>query len=152
MNHLFYGDNLDVLRQLSDGAVDLVYLDPPFQSGKDKNLIFAPVDSERGDDRAQIQAFKDTWKWGSEAEEQYAEVVNGGGSLATAMRALRAVLVESDLMAYLCMMAPRLVELRRVLKSTGSLYLHCDPTASHYLAARRGLRSRMFPKRDHLAL
>jgi site-specific DNA-methyltransferase (adenine-specific) len=134
MNTLFYGDNLDVLRRhVADASVDLVYLDPPFQSGKDYNVIFESHQGERGDERAQAEAFKDTWRWGRESEEQYAEVEQTGGTLTTALRALRCMLRESDLMAYLCMMAPRLVELRRVLKTTGSLYLHCDPTASHYL-------------------
>lgn len=135
MNTLFYGDNLDVLRQhVADASVDLVYLDPPFQSGKDYNVIFESHRGERGDDRAQAEAFKDTWSWArGESEEQYAEIVQAGGTLATALQALRSMLGESDLMAYLCMMAPRLVELRRVMKATGSLYLHCDPTASHYL-------------------
>jgi site-specific DNA-methyltransferase (adenine-specific) len=134
MNTLFYGDNLNVLRQhLADASVDLVYLDPPFQSGKDYNVIFESHQGERGDERAQAEAFKDTWQWGREAEEQYAEIEQTGGAPGTAVRALRSMLGESDLMAYLCMMAPRLVELRRVLKPRGSLYLHCDPTASHYL-------------------
>jgi site-specific DNA-methyltransferase (adenine-specific) len=134
MNTLFYGDNLDVLRHhVADASVDLVYLDPPFQSGKDYNVIFESHRGERGDERAQAEAFKDTWRWGREAEEQYDEIEQAGGALATALRGLRSMLGESDLMAYLCMMAPRLVELRRVLKTTGSLYLHCDPTASHYL-------------------
>jgi site-specific DNA-methyltransferase (adenine-specific) len=134
MNALFYGDNLDVLRQhVADASVDLVYLDPPFQSGKDYNVIFESHFGERGDERARAEAFKDTWRWGRESEDQYVEIEQAGGALATALRSLRALLRESDLMAYLCMMAPRLVELRRVLKRTGSLYLHCDPTASHYL-------------------
>src|SRR5260370_19937469 len=134
MNALFYGDNLDVLRQhVADASVDLVYLDPPFQSGKAYNGIFESHFGERGDERAQAQAFKDTWRWGRESEKLYAEIVQAGGALATALEGLRAMLRESDLMAYLCMMAPRLVELRRVLKKTGSLYLHCAPTASHYL-------------------
>jgi site-specific DNA-methyltransferase (adenine-specific) len=131
-NALFYGDNLDVLRQhVRDATVDLVYLDPPFQSGKDYNLLF----ERRGDEeeRAQAEAFKDTWRWGDEAEASFAEVDRMQGSVAKTIRALRSILAESDIMAYLAMMAPRLVELRRVLKRTGSLYLHCDPTASHYL-------------------
>jgi len=134
MNTLFHGDNLDVLRQhVADASVDLVYLDPPFQSGKDYSVIFEAHRGERGDERARAEAFKDTWRWGRESEEQYVEIERGGGALATALRSLRAMVGESDLMAYLCMMAPRLVELRRALKPTGSLYLHCDPTASHYL-------------------
>lgn len=131
---LFYGDNLNVLRQhVEDASVDLVYLDPPFQSGKDYNVIFESREGEREDDRAQAEAFKDTWRWGPEAEALYSEVERTGGSAAKTVRALRTILGESDIMAYLAMMAPRLVELRRVLKRSGSLYLHCDPTASHYL-------------------
>jgi site-specific DNA-methyltransferase (adenine-specific) len=134
MNVLFHGDNLDVLRRhVADASVDLVYLDPPFQSGKDYNVVFESRRGERGDDRVRADAFKDTWRWGRESQEQYADMERRGGSSALALRALRAMLGESDLMAYLCMMAPRLEELRRVLKATGSLYLHCDPTASHYL-------------------
>jgi len=131
---LFYGDNLDILRQhVGEASVDLVYLDPPFQSGKDYNVIFETHTGKPEDERAQAEAFKDTWAWGVEAEAAYQEIDRAGGAAAKTIRALRSILGESDLMAYLCMMAPRLVELRRVLKRTGSLYLHCDPTASHYL-------------------
>ncbi len=136
-NAFYYGDNLDVLRRhVRDASVDLVYLDPPFQSGKDYSLAFElQSPGPRGDhsQQAQAHAFKDTWSWDAEAEASYAEVDRRGGPVATTMRALRAILGESGIMAYLCMMAPRLVELRRVLKASGSLYLHCDPTASHYL-------------------
>ena len=131
LGRLFYGDNLDVMRRhVADASVDLVYLDPPFQSGKTYNVIFEAHGSKAS---AQIQAFDDTWKWGIEAEAAYQETVERGGAIAVTLRALRQMLRESDMMAYLCMMAPRLVELRRVLKDTGCLYLHCDPTASHYL-------------------
>ncbi len=133
-NALYYGDNLDVLRRhVPDGSVDLVYLDPPFQSGKDYNLVFESRAGAREQPHAHAEAFKDTWRWGPLAEASYAEVERVGGTVARTARALRAILGESDIMAYLCMMAPRLVELRRVLKASGSLYLHCDPTASHYL-------------------
>jgi DNA modification methylase len=133
-NALYYGDNLDVLRRhVADASVDLVYLDPPFQSGKDYSVIFESRVDAREPERPQVAAFKDTWRWGHEAEASYAEVERLGGAAATTARALRAILGESDIMAYLCMMAPRLIELRRVLKPSGSLYLHCDPTASHYL-------------------
>lgn len=133
-NTLFYGDNLAVLREhIADASVDLVYLDPPFQSGKDYNLIFDARDGEHEDGRAQTEAFKDTWRWGADAALSFAETEKLGGTVARTVRALRAILGESDLMAYLCMMAPRLVELRRALRRTGSIYLHCDPTASHYL-------------------
>ena len=134
MNTLFYGDNLEILRRhVADASVDLVYLDPPFRSGKNYNVIFESHNGECGDERVQAEAFKDTWTWGRESDVHYAEIERAGGVPATALRGLRAMLRESDLMAYLCMMAPRLVELRRVLKKTGSLYLHCDPNASHYL-------------------
>lgn len=133
-NKLFYGDNLDVLRQhVADASVDLVYLNPPFQSGRDYSVIFESRRGERGDGRAKARAFTDTWTWGDEAEAAFAEAERAGGVLPRTLRALASILGESDLMAYLAMMAPRLVELRRVLKPTGSLYLHCDPTASHYL-------------------
>jgi site-specific DNA-methyltransferase (adenine-specific) len=131
---LFHGDNLDVLRRsVADSSVDLVYLDPPFQSGRDYDVVFERRSGKRQEDRARAQAFKDTWTWSPQAEASFGEVLRLGGRVATAVRALRSILGESDLLAYLSMMAPRLVELRRVLKASGSLYLHCDPTASHYL-------------------
>ncbi len=131
-NKLYYGDNLDVLRRyVKDESVDLIYLDPPFNSRQDYNVLFAEKDGTRS--ASQIMAFEDTWEWNIEAERSYQEVVEAGGRVADAMRAFRTFLSNSDMMAYLAMMAPRLVELRRVLKETGSIYLHCDPTASHYL-------------------
>lgn len=131
-NVLYYGDNLDILRRyVKDETVDLVYLDPPFKSNQDYNVLFAEHSGERS--AAQIKAFEDTWRWDLIAEAAFREVVESGGKVSDAMRAMRTFLGESDMMAYLAMMAPRLVELRRVLKSTGSIYLHCDPTASHYL-------------------
>ncbi|MGE0273782.1 MAG: DNA methyltransferase, partial [Alphaproteobacteria bacterium] len=120
------------LRQyIADETIDLVYLDPPFKSDQDYNVLFAEHDGSRA--AAQIRAFEDTWGWDASAERAYRETVEAGGRLAVAMQALRAFLGASDMIAYLAMMAPRLHELRRVLKPTGSLYLHCDPTASHYL-------------------
>lgn len=131
-NTLYYGDNLDVLRRhVPDATVDLVYLDPPFKSNQDYNVLFAEHTGERS--ASQIRAFEDTWRWSMEAEGAYRDVVEQGGKVADAMRAMRIFLGESDMLAYLAMMAPRLVELRRVLKPTGSIYLHCDPTAGHYL-------------------
>lgn len=131
LNRLYYGDNLDVLRRhVKDESVDLVYLDPPFKSDKDYNVLFA----ERGAKAAaQIKAFEDTWTWDLAAEATYIDMVEQGGEPSRALRAFRDLLGTSDMLAYLTMMAPRLVELRRVLKPTGSIYLHCDPTASHYL-------------------
>ena len=133
MNKLYYGDNLTVLRNIiSDESVDLVYLDPPFNSQATYNVLFRSTSGETS--RAQIEAFDDTWHWGDEAELAFDGVMHRGNSNAAEMlRALREFLKENDMMAYLSMMAVRLLELRRVLKPTGSLYLHCDPSASHYL-------------------
>src|SRR5664279_2375468 len=131
-NKLFYGDNLDVLRRyVRDESVDLIYLDPPFNSRQDYNVLFAEKDGTRSS--SQITAFEDTWEWNIDAERAYQEVVERGGWVSNAMQAFRTFLGNSDMMAYLAMMAPRLIELKRVLKVTGSIYLHCDPTASHYL-------------------
>lgn len=131
-NALYYGDNLDVLRRyIADESVDLVYLDPPFKSDQNFNVLFREHDGTRA--AAQIKAFEDTWGWDEASEKAFIETVEEGGRLSDAMRALRQFLGASDMMAYLAMMAPRLQELRRVLKPTGSLYLHCDPSASHYL-------------------
>jgi site-specific DNA-methyltransferase (adenine-specific) len=132
-NHLFYGDNLSVLRHdIPDASVDLVYLDPPFNSNASYNVLFkGPSGNESA---AQIEAFDDTWHWTDAAEEAFGEVLrSGNGAAAEMLRAMRSFLGENDMMAYLTMMAVRLLELHRVLKPTGSLYLHCDPTASHYL-------------------
>lgn len=132
MNTLYYGDNLEVLRRhVADESVDLVYLDPPFKSDQNYNVLFAEQDGSRS--AAQIQAFEDTWRWDEAAAATFEEVVESGGQVSLAMQAFRTVLGDSDMLAYLSMMAPRLAELHRSLKPTGSLYLHCDPTASHYL-------------------
>ncbi len=131
-NVLYYGDNLDVLRRhIRAETIDLIYLDPPFNSAKSYNVLFAEQDGSRA--AAQIRAFEDTWRWDQSAAAAYHDIVESGGKVSEVMQAFRLFLGESDMLAYLAMMAPRLVELRRVLKSTGSLYLHCDPTASHYL-------------------
>jgi DNA modification methylase len=132
-NTLFYGDNLAILRDhVEDESVDLVYLDPPFNSNANYNLLFKAPDGHQS--QAQIEAFGDTWHWNEPAEQAFDEVMQSGNSEAAEMlRAMRSFLKENDMMAYLTMMAVRLLELHRVLKPTGSLYLHCDPTASHYL-------------------
>lgn len=131
-NLLYYGDNLDILRRyIADESVDLVYLDPPFNSNQDYNVLFAEHDGTRA--ASQVSAFEDAWRWDETAARTYEEIVERGGRVADAMVALRKILGASDMMAYLAMMAPRLVELHRVLKPSGSLFLHCDPTASHYL-------------------
>ncbi len=131
-NTLYYGDNLDILRRhIKDETVDLVYLDPPFNSNATYNVLFAEQNGTKA--AAQIKAFGDTWKWDEAAAKAYHETVEAGGKVSEALQAFAKLVPESNMLAYLAMMAPRLVELRRVLKPTGSIYLHCDPTASHYL-------------------
>lgn len=131
-NCLFYGDNLDVLRRhVKDESVDLVYLDPPFNSNQDYNVLFREQKGHKAS--AQIRAFEDTWQWDETAAATFHDVVERGGRTSEVLQAFRLFLGTNDMLAYLTMMAPRLAELHRVLKPTGSLYLHCDPTASHYL-------------------
>jgi site-specific DNA-methyltransferase (adenine-specific) len=129
-NHLYYGDNLVVLREhVADGSVYLIYLDPPFNSNAGYNVLFKAPDGSGS--AAQIEAFDDTWHWNDSAEAAFSDVLRSGNAAAAEMlRAMRGFLGENDMMAYLAMMAVRLIELHRVLKPTGSLYLHCDPTAS----------------------
>ncbi len=132
-NRLYFGDNLNILREhLRDESVDLIYLDPPFNSHANYNVLFkSPKGAESP---AQIEAFEDTWHWNEQAEREFTELVHQSNtSVSEMIQALRRFLGENDMMAYLTMMANRLLELHRVLKPTGSLYLHCDPTASHYL-------------------
>ena len=131
-NALYYGDNLDILRRyVRDESVDLIYLDPPFNSNQTYNVLFQERDGSQS--ASQIKAFGDTWHWDETAARSYEETVEAAGQVAEAMQAFRKLLGTNDMLAYMSMMAPRLVELRRVLKPTGSLYLHCDPTASHFL-------------------
>lgn len=133
MNRLYYADNLDALREhVADESIDLVYLDPPFNSNASYNILFRSPTGAGAD--AQIEAFEDTWHWNDKAEDAFDQVMRSGRAKAfELLNAMRSFLGENDLMAYLAMMAVRLIELHRVLKPTGSLYLHCDPTASHYL-------------------
>ncbi|WRS29658.1 DNA methyltransferase [Actinomycetaceae bacterium MB13-C1-2] len=134
LNELFYGDNLDVLRTLPSESVDLIYLDPPFNSNRNYSVIFNRHGTKNADVSAQIQAFEDTWRWTQKTEQDYLEfIATAPNEAANALTAFRTLLGENDASAYLVNMAPRLVELHRVLKDTGSLYLHCDPTMSHYL-------------------
>lgn len=132
LGKLYFGDNLDMLREhVASESVDLVYLDPPFNSKAQYNVLFKSPAGVAAD--AQLEAFQDSWHWGESAEAAFADVIQIGGSAARILTALRGWLGEADMMAYLAMMTVRLAELHRVLKSTGSLYLHCDPAASHYL-------------------
>ncbi|MXX93296.1 MAG: site-specific DNA-methyltransferase [Chloroflexi bacterium] len=132
-NKLYFGDNLDILREnVADESVDLIYLDPPFNSNATYNVLFRERSGE--DSAAQITAFEDTWRWSIESEYAFQDVVKDGPEkLGNLLQSMRAFLGQNDMMAYLTMMAQRMAELRRVLKSTGSIYLHCDSTASHYL-------------------
>lgn len=131
-NTLYYGDNLDVLREcIPDESVDLIYLDPPFNSKASYNVLFRTPEGEAAE--AQAEAFQDTWTWGYVAESAYSDVLASRSSAAGILSAMRSFLGESDMMAYLAMMSVRLIELHRVLKNPGTIYLHCDPTASHYL-------------------
>ena len=138
-NALFYGDNLDILRKyIADASVDLIYLDPPFNSNATYNVLFKDESGNNTD--AQLVAFDDTWHWGPDAESKYLYLTNTAYHQGTVpspvsdlIGAFHSGIKPSPMLAYLVEMAVRLVELRRVLKPTGSLYLHCDPTASHYL-------------------
>ena len=137
-NKLYFGDNLHILRDhVADESVDLIYLDPPFNSNATYNVLFREKSGEQS--AAQITAFDDTWHWSIEAESAYHDVVmDGPKALADLLQAMRSFLGQNDMMAYLTMMAQRLDELHRVLKPTGSIFLHCDPTASHYLKLADG--------------
>jgi site-specific DNA-methyltransferase (adenine-specific) len=129
---LFFGDNLEVLRRhVADECVDLIYLDPPFNSSKTYNLLFQEKDGQTA--AGQIKAFDDTWEWSLDTRLVYDQIVAGGGAPSDMIRGLYTIIGPTDMLAYVTMMTPRLIELRRVLKSTGSPWLHCDSTASHYL-------------------
>jgi DNA modification methylase len=133
-NTLFYGDNLNILREyISDESVDLIYHDPPFNSNRNYNVLFKDESGKEAE--SQITAFEDTWHWNQAAEQTYYDLVQQSDNpdVAAMIGALRQFVGPNQMMAYLIMMCARLVELHRVLKPTGSLYLHCDPTASHYL-------------------
>ncbi len=133
MGTLYFGDNLHILREhIAVASVDLIYLDPPFNSKRDYNVYLSSPKGQRSD--AQITAFEDTWHWGDRAEKEYSDLLHQANTdMAELLTALRRFLHESDIMAYLVMMSNRLLAMHQVLKPTGSIYLHCDPTASHYL-------------------
>ena len=132
-NTLYYGDNLEVLRDyIPDDSVDLIYLDPPFNSNRSYNVLFK--EAGKGESPAQIEAFEDTWHPGESANRAFEEVaIHGSDDTARLLKSMVDALGHNDVTAYLSMMAVRLIELHRVLKPAGSMYLHCDPTASHYL-------------------
>lgn len=132
-NELYYGDNLDVLRRhIKDNCADVIYLDPPFNSQANYNVLFTEQDGSRSSD--QIQAFEDSWIWGEKSALTLQEFLESApASASLAMQAFQTFLGGTNILAYLAMMAPRLLELKRVLKPTGTIFLHCDPTASHYL-------------------
>lgn len=132
-NTLFYGDNLPILREyVPDESIDLIYLDPPFNSNRSYNVLFKDESGQQSE--AQMTAFDDTWHWGKATEQTYYAIIQSAPTrVAVMLGAMREFIGENQMMAYLVMMTARLVELHRVLKPTGSLYLHCDPTASHYL-------------------
>lgn len=132
-NTLFYGDNLDILREyVPDESVDLIYLDPPFNSNRSYNVLFKEESGKESE--SQITAFEDTWHWGEDAQETFRQLQQDApDNVANMISSLREFIGANQMMAYLVMMTARLIELRRVLKPTGSIYLHCDPTASHYL-------------------
>lgn len=132
---IYYGDNLEILPDyIPKESVDLVYLDPPFKSQQAYNVLFRTVKGEPA--AAQVRAFTDTWKWDLAAKAAYERLMEDPkvpGNVSEMVRAFYQFLGPSEMLAYLVMMTPRLLELHRVLKPTGSLYLHCDPAASHYL-------------------
>lgn len=131
-NLLYYGDNLEIMRRyVPDESVDLVYADPPFKSNANYNVLFQEKDGTKA--ASQIQAFEDTWTWDNDDEKVYSELVTAGGKIADCLQAFRKFIGPCDMLAYLVMMTPRLIECKRVLKGTGSMFLHCDTAASHYL-------------------
>ena len=145
IRRLYFGDNLDILpAYIADASVDLVYLDPPFNSKRSYNVIFEGPGATPA--RAQVEAFQDTWTWTPDTQAAFEKLVTSPDvpqAVASALQGFHRLLDESDLMAYLVMMAPRLMEIVRVLKPTGSMFLHCDPTAGHYLKV---LLDQVFPR------
>lgn len=132
-NTLYYGDNLEVLRKyVADESIDLIYLDPPFNSKATYNILFKEPTGDLSE--AQITAFEDSWHWTKQTAETFQEIIDTASpEIVNMMTAFKSFVGLNDIMAYLTMMCIRLVELKRVLKDKGSIYLHCDPTASHYL-------------------
>ena len=145
-NVIYYGDNLEILRKyIPDESIDLIYLDPPWKSDQPYNIIFKEPTGEPS--QAQIQAFDDTWHWTAETQRAYEEIIENAPSkdVVEMIKAFRNFLGRNDVMAYLTMMCIRLIELHRVLKETGSIYYHCDPTLSHYIQIMKcNIRKRAF--------
>ena len=131
LNKLYFGDNLDVLRAMATESVDLIYLDPPWNSNAHYNVLYGT--KRGGPSQAQSHAFRDTWTWGRDAQRALEDTAKRHVEAGALLDAFHKIFGGTDIMAYLAIMAVRLIEMHRVLKSTGSLYLHCDPTASHYL-------------------
>ena len=135
MNRLYYGDNLEVLRKyIPDESIDLIYLDPPFNSQANYNILYKEQNGTQS--ASQIKAFSDFWHWDQEAQSTYEYMIGDPvvpANLKKLLQSIRNFLGSNDLTAYLVMMEVRLLELHRVLRRTGSIFLHCDPTASHYL-------------------
>ena len=132
---LYYGDCLDIMNAWEAGCVDLIYLDPPFNSSANYNILYGkdPAGKPR-DEPAQFTAFKDTWFWNADAGRRVEEISRAAAHPAhRAIKGLAEMLPETGMLAYLVYMADRIVAMHRILKDTGSIYLHCDPTASHYL-------------------
>ena len=151
MNKLYFGDNLEILREMPDERVHLICTDPPFNSGRDYNAFI-------GDSLAQKKAFTDTWTYDTAAQDTRADIEHRADTSDT-YKALDTCLKGYDLVlqnavsgnkgamrAYLAFMGPRLAEMHRILKDTGSLYLHCDPTASHYL---KGVMDAIWDQENH---
>ncbi len=150
-NRLYFGDNLDIMREhIADASVDLIYLDPPFNSNATYNVLFRARGGNQS--AAQITAFEDTWRWDYQSEVAFRDVVqNGPPDVSALLGAMRTFLGQNDMMAYLTMMSQRMVEMRRVLKPTGSIYLHCDSTASHYLKLLMDAAFGVINFRNHIA-
>ncbi|MEM3715061.1 MAG: DNA methyltransferase, partial [Nitrososphaeria archaeon] len=135
MNKLYYGDNLDILRKyIANESIDLIYLDPPFNSKAEYNILYKETNGNKS--ISQIKAFSDFWHWDEESQKTYEYLIENSSVPAKVKNliiSLHNFLGNNDMSAYLVMMTVRLLELHRVLKRTGSIYLHCDPTASHYI-------------------
>ena len=130
-DRLYFGDNLDIMQALNDEIADLIYLDPPFNSNANYNMIFKSPDGLAPP--SQIVAFDDTWEWTEESSKTYDKLLESGTEIASLIRGLKDVIGINSMLAYITMMTIRLIEMRRLLKKNGNICLHCDPLASHYI-------------------